>query len=1777
MNAREALEKLWKAIRAGLIPVNVLVRDPKKGTYYAIRYVRRKTIKARRKTKRTTDVPEREIRRIEEDAKKLFKLCTPAQKKLDAVLQEVAKAVGGQAIGVQKSVRSMTAKVVRKRREGRDNYGLSDLKDHVRGAIVTKDVEGIEKAIKLLDRRFPFQLQIAMAQAQNAFGYRGIHLLVTGFDGAVNAEIQLNTEDGWKVKLKGDETYEKWRDKDFTFAPNSLVREARLSWRRFRSFWSQAVGGSLRSFEDRIVAAFSSSMGKASRNTVAGSLQSSHFPDSMLNASFAESSSRFMRFVSNSHFPSSEMKYLGKSSFGSGDAFPLKSGMSKPPVRIAILKSNGETVNRTRTFRKAQSRGQLIPKKVTVHDPRKGTYQAIRYVSPAEAQKMPGRARNRHLAGTFSGGSWRIVLPREVLNRIPDTLRWERSGRRRTARGRKSRMLRQRFKVVHDPKRGGLGIEGRADRNSLRLFRWLEGQGLQVQGLREWASEAYEPAVLRREWREAFGPGKEEREASRQEYLSEFEGAAKKFPESFERFVSKRARKEGDRLIRKGVTGYNVDSYHIGSQGYADALTSRSATLAYHMYTARPEHGRKLLSALHEEFSKRGLPVPSYEVRLRASSVVWDEAWGRDRELSYTKVGKKLVARSVEYAIVFHPEGKEAQLAVDEFLDEHCKAGKTGALEDSWHVPDMRATFKAPGFERRVLHVKRLKQGQDILVVARRKLPLKGYETHSVWLNAELADFVKAVIMPWVTGSLPLSYEPLSKATAVAAQLVPKKVLVRDPKKGTYYATRYVRADTTQKKKNITPADVSAERQSAMDEWLSGSRALSVVMEFVRRYGLSAAELKSQEVIQKFCAEHQALCKARGGTRLFQLCKAFMELYERYAEKPNITLYRGLVIGPELYDRLRKAKPGDTLEPLKDYTSWTADKTVAVEKFTSHAGPSCSLILVLEPNGVDSYRVMDLRSFTREWNNGLFAKEQELVLKDGKGYEIVSIEANEEKHQIIAKIREPRGTRMEKAKRRRRKYKLEYIEDWRDVARKHRDRKGKLGKAVGGTGHLVPKRVLVHDPKKGAYYATRYVSRGTESAEVREQRLFPLTQPAWRETLLRREHEIHRAVVVANPWPGGDKRYPRLIITRGPHRTHNIFGVTNEYKWKVKLVRGRGTKDLRFADRLEEALSAFDNSLKWSAPKGLRISQLVTVQQAETRKQRRLSALKNQERLFPRMKRMKKRFRLREIAFEHIPRKRDPNEDLRAVEAEIKRIHSKVTFNGRGILGIRVRSLRAQRIRAKFIAPQALIVIDSRHPHSLAHEYGHFLLTVLLRQYTVISEEQYKKWGLEGAEDGIEGVLKPLLEFYRTRGAERQVASDYGRAGVKYYFDPREVWARFFEAYVHGIGSQQAAVRCERTSEYAELVRRLGDAFFAKFWKALRNPIGWLLKATGTLIPKKVLVQDPKKGAYYATRYVSPETGEEVNVQFGQVNEIPVDFIRRNPDQPRKEFDQEALRDLAESIKNIGLKQPIVLRPHPKEPGKFEIVAGERRWRATKMIGAKNIKAIVEPLTDEQAAEVSLMENITRKDLTPAEEANAYKALIDRGWTIERLSEATGHAVSTIARTLNIANLLPEVQKIVGKEGGLTKSQAIELGRLPVSKQRQVMRRVVKGSLTLSQTRALVNAHIAEQMQTGMFAMTRQQKVAAKKAQAMRTMYERMVDYSMILIDKVLDKKDYKLLPRVLKGNLRREIDKLKMIERALQKVIRLLEEAQRQRELLGRVQREKLSSYGEVRGGRKK
>ncbi|HDZ52004.1 ParB/RepB/Spo0J family partition protein [Sulfitobacter sp. M220] len=192
---------------------------------------------------------------------------------------------------------------------------------------------------------------------------------------------------------------------------------------------------------------------------------------------------------------------------------------------------------------------------------------------------------------------------------------------------------------------------------------------------------------------------------------------------------------------------------------------------------------------------------------------------------------------------------------------------------------------------------------------------------------------------------------------------------------------------------------------------------------------------------------------------------------------------------------------------------------------------------------------------------------------------------------------------------------------------------------------------------------------------------------------------------------------------------------------------------------------------------------------------------------------------------------------------------------------------------------------------------------------------------------------------------------------------------------------------------------------------------------------------------------------------------VPIEKISPNPEQPRKRFDPQDLDDLANSIREKGVIQPLIVRR--RDDGTFEIVAGERRWRASQMAQLHELPIIVREFTDVEVLEVAIIENIQRADLNSIEEAAGYRQLMDRfGHTQEKMAEALGKSRSHIANLLRLLNLPEDVLELV-RQGDLTAGHARTL--VPSKNPEKLAKQIIAGGLSVRAAEALIKKeHQAE-------------------------------------------------------------------------------------------------------------
>lgn len=221
--------------------------------------------------------------------------------------------------------------------------------------------------------------------------------------------------------------------------------------------------------------------------------------------------------------------------------------------------------------------------------------------------------------------------------------------------------------------------------------------------------------------------------------------------------------------------------------------------------------------------------------------------------------------------------------------------------------------------------------------------------------------------------------------------------------------------------------------------------------------------------------------------------------------------------------------------------------------------------------------------------------------------------------------------------------------------------------------------------------------------------------------------------------------------------------------------------------------------------------------------------------------------------------------------------------------------------------------------------------------------------------------------------------------------------------------------------------------------------------------------QSPSKDSQHGesqVQSVAPDAGSDANLK-----NIPVDLIQPGKYQPRTDMHETTLEELANSIRQQGVMQPIVLRPISSS--RYEIIAGERRWRATQQAGLHTIPAIIKEVSDESAIAMSLIENIQRENLNPIEEAMALKRLQDEfDLTQQEVAEAVGKSRATVTNLIRLIGLNPDVRRMV-EHGDLEMGHARALLSLPDPQQTETARTVVGKGLSVRQTESLVRRLLA--------------------------------------------------------------------------------------------------------------
>jgi len=349
-----------------------------------------------------------------------------------------------------------------------------------------------------------------------------------------------------------------------------------------------------------------------------------------------------------------------------------------------------------------------------------------------------------------------------------------------------------------------------------------------------------------------------------------------------------------------------------------------------------------------------------------------------------------------------------------------------------------------------------------------------------------------------------------------------------------------------------------------------------------------------------------------------------------------------------------------------------------------------------------------------------------------------------------------------------------------------------------------------------------------------------------------------------------------------------------------------------------------------------------------------------------------------------------------------------------------------------------------------------------------------------------------------------------------------------------------------------------GDCATCPFWKRKAS------KTKGKLIPggagkctrPEGLCNNPKPKENHSgesspeekergLRPQAPETTLQVSLKANP--EVLLTLIYPNPDQPRKFFPREALEELALSIREQGLIEPLVVTPRD---GKFMLVAGERRWRAAHLAGVEKVPVRVLEADDRRVAEMALVENIQRQDLTILEEARAFQAMLDSGYTREELARKLGFKqVWRIDERLSLLNLSPRFQEAL-VNGVIGPSQAFEISRLADhDDQGRVFQKIKAGELpTYNHLRRFVTAMVEAKKQVALFALPRKEDLQVVSR------WEKVLDAVTGLIVKSFSQDDCQVLAKVYQGNTQVNLEKIDLIVRHLNLVKKaMLESASRQ------------------------
>jgi len=300
---------------------------------------------------------------------------------------------------------------------------------------------------------------------------------------------------------------------------------------------------------------------------------------------------------------------------------------------------------------------------------------------------------------------------------------------------------------------------------------------------------------------------------------------------------------------------------------------------------------------------------------------------------------------------------------------------------------------------------------------------------------------------------------------------------------------------------------------------------------------------------------------------------------------------------------------------------------------------------------------------------------------------------------------------------------------------------------------------------------------------------------------------------------------------------------------------------------------------------------------------------------------------------------------------------------------------------------------------------------------------------------------------------------------------------------------------------------------------------------------------------------------EEVNLTAGAVINIPLDNIERDESQPREKFDYQSLIELGDSIKKIGLMQPIGVTPADKN-GKHKIIFGERRWRASKLAGLTEIPARIYDIKDKKELyAIQVAENLARKDMNPIEEANAYKKLYDVGMSYDEIGKRVGVSPLSVQRKLTLTTLIPDIQNLV-KNGDLTETNGILIGMAGLKPQYQieVLKKIMTASDKLSREEldGIVGRFQQAQNQASLFSLESSDVITSigqinkQRVEALNKQIAQLLGKVVKAAEKIINNKNYKLAPAVLKeqGKLARTKEELKLLQTYLNAILREIETA---------------------------